>query len=62
MLVKGGPRYGPVAPRSRAQWEGQEGLSWLLTMGKGRSKQRRQAPHTLLSMVGAWQRLLGQPR
>ena len=54
-----GPQYGPVAPRSQAQWEGQEGLSWLLTIGKGPSKQRTQAPHTLLSMVGARRRLPG---
>lgn len=54
-----GPQYGPVAPRSQAQWEGQEGLSWLLTIGKGPSKQRTQAPHTLLSMVGARRQLPG---
>lgn len=54
-----GSQYGPVAPRSQAQWEGQEGLSWLLTIGKGPSKQRTQAPHTLLSMVGARRQLPG---
>lgn len=46
------PPYGFVAPRSGAQQERQEGLCWLLTTGSGLSKQKMQAPHTLLSMVG----------